>query len=98
MQSDIKKVCDLGVHGEKRQHIIAYKNFNQQSSLRTWLVSILRNRIVDHHRKTASKTILRERDLNTDEGDGDFDECGRWREGRGQTEWDLPAGLEIQPK
>jgi len=74
----------------------AYENFNQRSSLRTWLVSILKNRIIDHYRKASSKTILRESDFNSDEGDADFDESGHWREGREPAEWDLPPDQKFR--
>ena len=54
-----------------------YKNFKQKSSERTWFVSILKNKIIDHYRKTAGKTV------NDDKGnrifENSFDENEKWK-------------------
>lgn len=74
----------------------SYKNFNRRSSLRTWLVSILKNRIIDHYRKTSAHTTLTESDLKSADENADFDERGRWREGHGPDEWDLQPDRHVQ--
>jgi len=67
----------------------AFGSFNRRSSLRTWLVAILKNRIIDHYRKTSAKTVWKESDFKAPEDDPDFDANGRWRDGQGPAEWEL---------
>ena len=55
------------------------KNFKREASERTWLVSILKRKIIDHYRKINSKKGKAEIRVNFSE---DGDEDGSWLEKR----------------
>lgn len=77
--------------------VAAADGFKGDSSLRTWLVSILRHKIVDHLRKEAHAPVAESRlgGAARDETlDTFFDAAGRWHEHKPRT-WDDPdAALE----
>ena len=67
--------------------------FSGRSQLKTWAVSILRNKIVDHLRRSSREGAL---PFVDDQGDADFDAMfdgsGHWQEkptdwGRARTTW-----------
>lgn len=70
-------------------------SFSGQSTLKTWVFAILRNRIIDHLR-TARRSVPVS-DLLEDGEDWNermealFNEKGRWREGPRPTAWPDPA-------
>lgn len=65
-------------------------SFSGRSQLKTWAVSILRNKIVDHLRRVAREGAL---PLLDEQGDEDFDSLfdgsGHWQEAPG--DWGDPA-------
>jgi len=65
-----------------------HDNFKQQSSEKTWMIGILKHKIIDHFRKSA-----REQPLTQDHEPDDyeqmlFDETGHWR--NETAPWDNP--------
>ena len=67
----------------------SYESFGQRSSIRTWLVSILRNKIIDHYRKA-----VRRKDVEVEnDPEQDFYEegpmSGRWKEDRAPADWNI---------
>lgn len=62
--------------------------FRGRSSLRTWLVGILKHKIVDHFRRSAREPKPPGRD--SDPGEDLFDERGRWKS--------EPVDLGISPQ
>ena len=69
--------------------------FSGRSQLKTWVVSILRNKIVDHLRRASREGSL---PLVDDQGDADFDALfngsGHWQEK--PTDWGDPAAVAEQ--
>ncbi len=68
--------------------------FSGQSTLKTWVFAILRNRIIDHLR-TAKRSVLVSDLLEEGEDWNErmetlFNEKGRWREGPRPTAWPDP--------
>lgn len=62
------------------------EKFEQQSSPRTWLFSILKNKIADHYRKVYRDPVVH----GLEATDADFFTAeGRWRADHIPTEWDL---------
>lgn len=60
--------------------IRAFSSFQGNSNPKTWLIAILNNKIIDHHRKKASNIISNSYDQFFNEGSDDvFDELGRWK-------------------
>jgi RNA polymerase sigma-70 factor (TIGR02943 family) len=59
----------------------ARKNFKGRSSERTWLTSILKNKIVDHFRKIKREQVVDEIESYNDSMNEFFDEKGGWKAG-----------------
>jgi RNA polymerase sigma-70 factor (ECF subfamily) len=54
------------------------KSFEGRSSLRTWLIAILKHKIIDYLRKASREQPLDDRELGADVSDTFFDEKGNW--------------------
>ncbi|MGR8947134.1 MAG: sigma-70 family RNA polymerase sigma factor [Gammaproteobacteria bacterium] len=65
--------------------------FKQGSSVRTWLISIMKNKIIDLLRKTSRETPLEENFLNDDDFDDQFGSDGHWKQA--PREWREPMSL-----
>jgi RNA polymerase sigma-70 factor (TIGR02943 family) len=62
----------------------AKDSFEGKSSVKTWLTAILKNKIIDHYRKSANNDSLDEYIIATEDSFGnsffDSDNSGRWKE------------------
>ena len=65
--------------------------FAQQSSPRTWLFSILKNKIADHYRKAYRDPVVHGSDLQMDDR---FQEDGHWAPQHRPGDWDLDEAAE----
>jgi RNA polymerase sigma-70 factor (ECF subfamily) len=79
--------------------LAAYKNFDKfrgKSSPKTWLFSILKNKITDHYRSKLHKSMVPESDIQKDGNDNIlerfFDGNGDWMETRKPGNWDYEEG------
>lgn len=69
------------------------KNFQGKSTERTWLISILKRKIIDHYRKINSKKGKAEVRMNFyDDGDNE----GNWIEERVPQSWDNASEKKIE--
>jgi RNA polymerase sigma-70 factor (ECF subfamily) len=67
--------------------------FAQQSSPRTWLFSILKNKLADHYRQVYRDPVL----YGAPEADDErFDESGRWKEANRPNHWELDEAGEAE--
>ena len=57
----------------------ARENFKGRSAGRTWLIAILKHKIVDHIRKKIREPSTDKIETLTDTSDPDFDERGHWQ-------------------
>lgn len=71
----------------------AMKNFRGQAAERTWLISILKRKIIDHYRKINSKKGKAEVRINFY---ADGDRKGSWIEERVPRTWDNEAEKDIE--
>jgi RNA polymerase sigma-70 factor (ECF subfamily) len=55
------------------------KNFQGRSSLKSWLVAILKHKIVDHIRKSVKEKVLENFDSLADQVETTFDDRGKWK-------------------
>lgn len=55
------------------------ENFKGQAAVRTWLIAILKHKIVDHIRKKIREPSTDKIEALTDASDPDFDEHGHWQ-------------------
>ena len=66
-------------------------NFGGHASERTWLIGILKNKVVDHYRKSSRETELPMADLLVDSGTSDYvssgPEAGNWQPERRPADW-----------
>lgn len=76
--------------------LAAWRNveqYNGEASVKTWLFTILKNKIIDHYRKIAN------RKTDSLEGDGRFfDEEDHWRDGFCPKDWSNHAESRIETK
>jgi RNA polymerase sigma-70 factor (TIGR02943 family) len=54
-------------------------NFQGRSSLKSWLVAILKHKIVDHIRKSAKEKVFENIDSLADQVEESFDDQGKWK-------------------
>ena len=71
----------------------AMKNFKGQASERTWLISILKRKIIDHYRKINSKKGKAEVKMSFYE---DGENKGKWLEERAPSDWKNSADASIE--
>ncbi len=57
----------------------SYKNFQGRSSTKTWLIAILKRKIVDHYRRLRNRQETDNIDSVAQKVDELFDEAGHWR-------------------
>jgi len=67
----------------------AIENFRSDSKARTWLFSILNNKINDHHRAKFKKVVLNESEFV---GSKAFDDNGSWMDAVSPSKWDELEG------
>jgi len=70
-------------------------SFRGESSQKTWLISILKNKIIDHYRKSAKgQSVPLVDEDGTSELDKYFDEEGEWKSSAGPVSWNA-SGYQI---
>jgi RNA polymerase sigma-70 factor (TIGR02943 family) len=79
----------------------ASNRYQGSSSERTWLVEILKHKIIDHYRRIGRAREVRAFDLGEDEYDpfersGEWE--GHWREDMAPTDWHLDASATLEKK
>lgn len=70
------------------------KNFGNRSKERTWLVGILKHKIIDYFRKASREESVPDEELLRDFGEDDFKQDGRWKIGPAQWNMDSSTILE----
>jgi RNA polymerase sigma-70 factor (ECF subfamily) len=71
------------------------ESFRGESSQKTWLISILKNKIIDYYRKsTKGKSVPLIDEGGTSELDKYFDEEGEWKSSAGPVSWNA-SGYQI---
>lgn len=74
----------------------ARDRFEGRSSEKTWLLSILKNKIIDHYRKTLTKG--EEESGRKEVPMSFFSDDGSWQSGFKSTNWDSTATAQIESK
>jgi len=69
----------------------AKDSFDGRSSARTWLTTILRNKIIDYYRKTTAQTATYLNTSGETNLEPEFDEHGRWIPERAPKDWGAPT-------
>lgn len=72
----------------------ARRDFQGRSSVKTWLVAILKNKIIDHLRRVYREQPLPEPEADTDPVDVLFNERGHWKDSPGDWRSDPGEALE----
>ena len=63
------------------------KSFRGDSSLRTWLFSILKNKIIDFFRQKYKNTLIGDLSKNDEDVDSQFDRVGMWNSAHAPSRW-----------
>jgi len=72
------------------------KNFENRSTEQTWLVGILKHKIIDHFRKAGREEPIHDDESKQPVEDGDFQQNGRWR--IGPAHWNMDSTAILQQK
>ena len=59
--------------------IKAFERFQGRSSIKTWLIAILKRKIVDHYRRRSNRQTTDDIEVVANNLDQVFDESGRWQ-------------------
>ena len=72
-------------------------NFTGQASMKTWLFTILKNKVIDHYRKAAREQTV---GFASDEAGDDyfFDENGHWTEKAAPVDWKIDYNQAVESK
>jgi len=65
----------------------AYAKFDGRSSEKTWLVTILKNKIIDQYRKASRRDVKVESDIPSEDQSQDFLENGHCNMDRAPSDW-----------
>ncbi len=77
----------------------SFDKFNGNSSPKTWLFSILNNKIVDYYRKQYKEIIVNESKLKKEDSDSSFfDQKGNWKEASRPALWPKEEGNLLDNK
>lgn len=77
----------------------ARDRFSGQSAERSWLIGILKHKIIDYFRKRSRESSIDDAAEFEEEMEGVFDENGHWkRDETGPAEWNLDPGLLLERK
>jgi RNA polymerase sigma-70 factor (ECF subfamily) len=74
-----------------------YEKFGGRSSVRSWLVGILKHKIIDHYRKAGRETSFTDLEFFSDENSDKFVAIGFWKHEEGPHEWQ-PDASEVMQK
>ena len=76
-----------------------YENFKEESSLRTWMTSILKNKITDAYRKKSSfsSSSVKEQ-LQEQNTDLFFEQNGHWRESHYPQPWSVETSNPLEAR
>ncbi len=75
-----------------------FDNFQKASAPKTWLSSILKNKIIDHYRQKAT-TISTQNPVNTEDETAQwFDSDNRWKEEHRPEPWNTDENLLDNPE
>ena len=70
----------------------SFHTFENKSTPRTWLFSILKNKIIDHHRKSYKEAAVSANSMNVEQSDNLFgflfDNDGQWKKKQDDIKWD----------
>ncbi len=92
---DLVQECLLGA-------LKARSSFSGGSSERTWLISILKNKVMDHFRKSARETCLNEPEQISDPDDTDYitagPDAGTWQPNRKPKAWSVDPNDPVEQK
>jgi len=74
----------------------SFEGFKNRSHPKTWLFSILNNKIIDYHRKKFKELVHTQSDLKSHGNERDilekiYNENGRWRKEARPAEWETEA-------
>jgi RNA polymerase sigma-70 factor (ECF subfamily) len=103
----LRRLRDRGVAEDLVQETFlaalqAREKFAGHSSERTWLIGILKHKIVDHFRRTSRESPLDDPESLAYEREDAFNSAGEWvdhwKEGQGPTEWGTDPGTVLEQK
>ena len=59
--------------------LYAFRRFKGKSSIKTWLIAILKRKIVDHFRRSRTRPRMKTMERPADSTDRIFDDTGKWQ-------------------
>lgn len=81
------------------QAIRSIGSFKGQSSEKTWLISILKNKIIDYYRKKSTQNELAFSGFASDDDNSHFfDNDGHWKDNTAPSYWDIQLGDDLEKR
>lgn len=74
--------------------IQAFENFQGRSSIKTWLIAILKRKIVDHYRRSGNQQAFDDIETVANHVDRMFSDSGHWRVM--PNEWDIKPDVAFR--
>ena len=72
-------------------------NYNAEASVKTWLISILKNKIIDHYRKSSKRVKDELLEMNSSENIF-FDSEDHWAKGYYPKDWNVDYNTPLESK
>lgn len=100
------RVRDAGLAEDLLQETLlaavgSYQNHAGRSSERTWLVGILKHKVIDYFRRAARSAefqLVAEGDEETEWFEQSGPWCGHWREDRAPMHWPIRTGQSLESR
>lgn len=73
----------------------SYDSFQQKSKASTWLIAILKNKIIDHYRKKVREYKKESLDEISESGDF-FTDKGKWKKEQRPQDWSMDSSSQVE--
>ena len=93
----VKELAEDLVQDTFLSAVKSFGQFQKKSAIRTWLTSILKNKIIDHYKKKSTQNeVGQEHDPENSNQEEYFNSSGRWHEATRPKLWDTDFQTPVE--